>query len=90
MNGTRQSLRAVADKWLALRPDTLLEVTRCAHGRKAGRAHEAASKRRCVYIRAIGAASELGLFFFRHEDGAWYIFPPSDASPIVHIFGEAA
>ncbi|HKT99561.1 MAG TPA: hypothetical protein VJS30_23995 [Paraburkholderia sp.] len=90
MDGTRQSLRAVADKWLALRPDTLVEVKRCAHGRKNGHAYGRGSKRRCVYIRAIGAASEVGLFFFRHDDGAWYIFPPSDVSPVVRIFGEAA
>lgn len=82
MDGTRQSLRAMADKWLALRQDTMVEVRRCARGGN--------NKRRCVYVRAIGMASEVGLFFFRHDDGAWYIFPPSDASPVVRIFGEAA
>lgn len=86
MDGTRQSLRAMADKWLALRADTLVEVTRYAQGRE----HAHKGKRRCVYIRALGMASEVGLFFFRHDDGAWYIFPPSDASPVVRIFGEAA
>ncbi|QBR01289.1 hypothetical protein [Paraburkholderia pallida] len=90
MDGTRQSLRAIADKWLALRPDTLVEVTRYAHGRQGEHANGRGNKRRCVYIRALGMASEVGLFFFRHDDGAWYIFPPSDVSPVVRIFGEAA
>lgn len=88
MDGTRQSLRAIADKWLVLQPDTLVEIRRCAHGRKNGYGHT--GKRRCVYIRTLGAANEVGLFFFRHDDGAWYIFPPSDVSPVVRIFGEAA
>ena len=82
MDGAGKSLRAVANKWLALWPETMVEVKRCAHGRE--------GQRRCVYIRAMGVAGELGLFFFRHDDGAWYIFPPSEARPAIRILREAA
>jgi hypothetical protein len=86
MDGTGKSLRAVADKWLALRPETVIEIRRCAHGRKNGHTPQ----RRCVYIRAIGGAGEVGLFFFRHDDGAWYIFPPSASRPAIRMLREAA
>jgi hypothetical protein len=80
-----RSLRAIADKWLALRPDTPLQVKRMAQGR--GR------PRRCVYIcvsRTMREAGERGMFFFRHNDGNWYIFPPRDDQPSMGMLRAAA
>ena len=73
MDGTRKSLRAVADKWLALLPDATVHVTRLAHGQK--------WHRQCVYVRVACTSGEVGMFFFRHDDGAWYIFPPREVRP---------
>ena len=73
MDDTRKSLRAVADKWLALLPDATFHVTRLAHGQK--------RHRQCVHVRVTRASGEVGMFFFRHDDGAWYIFPPREAGP---------
>jgi hypothetical protein len=80
-----RSLRAIADKWLALRPDTQVHVKRVAQGR--------ARQRRCVYIRttrSAGKAGEVGMFFFRHDDGNWYIFPPHEYHPAMGMVRAAA
>ncbi|PYE17694.1 hypothetical protein C7410_12569 [Paraburkholderia silvatlantica] len=79
MRRKSRSLRAMADKWLFLRPDTRVHVTRVAQG--------ARKHRSCVYVSAVGAVGESGMFFFRHDDGSWYIFPPDEARPALGVDG---
>ena len=71
MYGKPVSLRAMAEKWLALQPQTQLRITRHAHGPR--------RRRSCVYVSTVCAMGEVGMFFFRHDDGSWYIFPPREA-----------
>ncbi len=79
MRRKSRSLRAMADKWLFLRPDTQVHVTRIAQG--------ARKHRSCVNVSAVGAVGESGMFFFRHDDGGWYIFPPGEARPALGVEG---
>ncbi|MCP3708698.1 hypothetical protein M3I54_17140 [Paraburkholderia sp. CNPSo 3274] len=71
MYGKPVSLRAMAEKWLALQPEMQLCITRHAHG--------ARRRRSCVYVSTVCAVGEVGMFFFRHDDGGWYIFPPHES-----------
>ncbi|MEM5405394.1 MULTISPECIES: hypothetical protein [Paraburkholderia] len=54
-----------------------MHVTRVAQG--------ARKHRSCVYVSAVGAVGESGMFFFRHDDGSWYIFPPDEARPALGV-----
>ncbi|WP_244306712.1 hypothetical protein [Paraburkholderia silvatlantica] len=54
-------------------------MTRVAQG--------ARKHRSCVYVSAVGAVGESGMFFFRHDDGSWYIFPPDEARPALGVDG---
>jgi hypothetical protein len=71
MYGKSASLRAMAEKWLALRPDMQVGITRHAQGQR--------RRRCCVYVSTVCAMGEIGMFFFRHDNGGWYIFPPGES-----------
>ncbi|CAN7592546.1 hypothetical protein [Caballeronia sp. LjRoot31] len=81
MVASEQSLRVLFEKWLGAGSTGHLQV-RSIHRIRAGR-------RRCVCIeveRAAGAPfssafSPFTLFFFRHDDGAWHIYPPEAVRP---------
>lgn len=64
-----QSLRWQVEKWLAPAPATPIHVTRFGHP---GR-----SVRRCVCVETSSPAGVRTLFFFRHDDGSWCVFPPT-------------
>jgi hypothetical protein len=73
----RQSLRALVEKWLGATSATPVRVV-LVHRIRFGR-------RRCVCIKAERAADSFTLFFFRHDDGAWHVFPPDAARPAMSI-----
>ncbi|MGF6979537.1 hypothetical protein QFZ94_008052 [Paraburkholderia sp. JPY465] len=77
-----RSLHAMADKWLGLQPEKQVRAKRLAHGRR--------WRGSCVYVSAAGAMGEVGMFFFRHDDGAWYIFPPGESRPSIGALRTAA
>jgi hypothetical protein len=70
MNGKPGSLRAMAEKWLALQPDMQVCITRHVQGQR---------RRSCVHVSAAGARGEVGMFFFRHDAGGWYVFSPRES-----------
>jgi hypothetical protein len=78
MNGNDTSLHALVDKWLAPSLATPARVTRF------GRAH--LTNRRYVCVEAGRAGQVLTIFFFRHRDGAWCVFPPADEQPQPRAF----
>ncbi len=82
MVGKPGSLRAMAEKWLALHPDMQVRVTRRAQG--------ARRKRSCVYVSTVCGMGEVGMFFFRHDDGGWYIFPPGESRLSMGVLAIAA
>ena len=63
----RTSLRTQIDKWLAPTLLTPLHVAQFGRTTNGGR---------YVSIAVLRADGPLTIAFFRHEDGAWCVFPP--------------
>jgi len=70
MNSTNeQSLRFQVEKWLAPSPTApihVVEFSRTPSGR-----------RRYVCVETAHPTGLRALFFFRHDDGCWRVFPPA-------------
>jgi hypothetical protein len=77
MTPREKSLRWLVEKWLAPTPSVPVQVTRYSHPNSSGR---------CVLARQSGPARSLAIFFFRHEDGLWCVFPPSPKGPMMHAY----
>lgn len=86
MVASEQSLRVLVEKWLGAVGGAQLLV-RSIHRIRAGR-------HRCVCIeveRASGSAcNSFTLFFFRHNDGAWHVYPPEAVRPAMSVVRLAA
>jgi hypothetical protein len=62
-----QSLRYQVEKWLA--PGSIpVHVTQFSRTRSGGR--------RYVCVQTSQGVSSRALFFFRHDDGRWCVYPP--------------
>ena len=71
MNTQRDSLRRIVEKWLAPTPGTpVREIRLC---------RMPADHTRYVRVEALRPSGVLALFFFRHDDGSWQVFPPEAA-----------
>jgi len=69
MKGTNeQSLRFQVEKWLA--PGSMASVRVVEFGRTIS------GRRRYVCVETAQPAGLRALFFFRHDDGCWRVFPP--------------
>ena len=68
MNVAERSLRLLVEKWLAPTPSTPVRVTRFSRARS--------NQRRYVRVEVLRPTGPVGLFFFRHGDGTWCVFPP--------------
>ena len=66
---SEQSLRFLVEKWLAPLPSTPVHVTEFSRPRSGGR--------RYVRVETSLEAGSRSLFFFRHDDGCWCVFPPT-------------
>lgn len=67
------SLRQLVDKWLAPTasvPARVTHIGRMLHPRN-----------RYVRVEAAHTTGTLAIFFFRHDDGSWCVFPPAAARP---------
>ena len=73
-----RSLRDQAEKWLGVGEGAPLHVLFTGRTR---------ARHRYVCIEAPRAASTRALFFFRHEDGAWRVFPDHAPYPSIHMPG---
>jgi hypothetical protein len=62
------SLRFVVEKWFGKDSLSSLRVNRVWHARL-GRNH-------CVRVRLSRPDNPVIIFFFRHDDGNWNVFPP--------------
>ncbi|ATF90559.1 hypothetical protein ABEG10_37645 (plasmid) [Burkholderia cenocepacia] len=67
MSAAEKSLRLLVEKWLAPTPSTPVRVTQF------GRA--SSNQRRYVRVEVLRPTGPVGMFFFRHGDGAWCVFP---------------
>lgn len=63
-----QSLRYQVEKWLAP-GSTPVHVTQFSRTR--------ADRRRFVRVEMLQGAASKALFFFRHDDGHWCVYPPA-------------
>ena len=66
---SEQSLRFQVEKWLAPGPTIPVHVTEFSRTRWA--------RRRYVRVETAQPGGLRALFFFRHDDGCWYVFPPT-------------
>jgi hypothetical protein len=64
-----QSLRFLVEKWLAPASSNPIRVTEFSRTRTGGR--------RYVRVETALAEGDRSLFFFRHDDGCWCVFPPT-------------
>jgi hypothetical protein len=74
-----QSLRGQVKKWLAPALNTPVKLTR--HGNQ---------NLQCVRAELSSATHSLIIFFFRHPDGAWRVFPPRPIQPTMRTCVMAA
>ena len=73
MFSENQSLRMMVEHWLPPGPENRLRVTAFKHQR---------SKHECyVCVEVSRATGPVALFFFRHRDGTWRVFPPRPERP---------
>jgi hypothetical protein len=79
---TEQSLRFLVEKWLAPAPSAPIHVTEFSRTRVGGR--------RYVRVETCLEGSLRGLFFFRHDDGCWCVFPPTADTQNVFAYPRAA
>ncbi|QQC63199.1 hypothetical protein [Paraburkholderia ginsengisoli] len=79
---SEQSLRFLVDKWLAPAPSAPVHVTEFSRTRVGGR--------RYVRVETCLEGSLRSLFFFRHDDGCWCVFPPTADTPHVFAYPRAA
>jgi hypothetical protein len=82
MNGSEKSLRRLIDKWLAPTPAIPVRVTRFTGMQS--------NQRRYVCVEAARPAGSLAIFFFRHDDGSWCVFPPATVRPAMRAERHAA
>ncbi|MFM0078774.1 hypothetical protein P0D72_07770 [Paraburkholderia sediminicola] len=72
MNTAEKSLRSLVERWLTPTSATPVRVTR--FGRTGS------SRRRYVRVEVPRPEGSVALFFFRHDDGTWRVFPPETGS----------
>jgi hypothetical protein len=70
---TSNSLHRLVDKWLAPTPDAPARVIRFSR--------TPLHRNRYVCVETLRHGGALAIFFFRHRDGTWCVFPPAAERP---------
>ena len=52
--------------------------------------HSASAQQRYVCVEALRPGGLLSIFFFRHADGSWNVFPPQAERPAMNGYRRAA
>ena len=81
MNPTESSLRALVDKWLAPNARVPARVVRFSRTQD--------HRLRYVCVEAAHPARTIAIFFFRHDDGSWNVFPPAEVRPAMSAWRNA-
>lgn len=71
------TLRSLVEKWLGPVSATPVRITR------SGRAQS--NQGVYVHIELLLERGTVGLFFFRHRDGSWRMFPPEAERPVMRV-----
>ena len=82
MNIAEKSLHYLVEKWLAPTPAMRIHVVQ--FGRMS------LDNRRYVRIEASAPTGSRAIFFFRHDDGNWCVFPPAISRPAMMSYRLAA
>ncbi|SAK61971.1 hypothetical protein AWB83_02428 [Caballeronia ptereochthonis] len=69
------SLRSLVDKWMTPTSASSIRFNRCIYS--------TLRHTRCVRAESLGASGRLAIFFFRHDDGSWRVFPPPSKRPMM-------
>ena len=78
MKSAEICLRSVVEKWFATAP---VRVTRF---KWSGIVHS-----RSVRVEARASSKVFSIVFFKHEDGAWRVFPPDGRRPAMRFYMNA-
>ncbi|MBC8750124.1 hypothetical protein OKW42_000761 [Paraburkholderia sp. WC7.3d] len=82
MASTEKSLRWMVENWLAPNRAMAVRVIEFRHFR---------SHRGCyVRVEALRSTGSVAMFFFRHRDGTWNVFPPNPERPAMGVYLRAA
>jgi len=81
MSSSVESLRSLIEKWLAPTPASPITVTRMNYAKS--------RPMRCVRVESLRTSGTLAIFFFRHLDGSWCVFPPAPERPTMRAFLKA-
>ncbi|WP_368620421.1 hypothetical protein [Paraburkholderia sp. BR13444] len=73
MHTPEKSLRGQVDKWLAPTNGMRMRVIQFSR--------LSLHRRRYVRVEASGPMGTLALFFFRHDDRSWRVYPPETQRP---------
>jgi broad specificity phosphatase PhoE len=73
MTDVRMSLRAAIDKWVGRTSAHPILVVRHGHARS----------RRYVHVELSRSQPAHVMFFFRHDNGNWNVFPPETQRPVM-------
>jgi len=72
-----RTLRSLVHKWLGPTSGTPVKVTQFNRLQ--------ATQGICVHIELFLQSGPVGLFFFRHGDGSWCVFPPDSERPAMRV-----
>ena len=75
--GAEKSLRLMVKHWMAPVDTEHVRVTRFRSSKPTGECY--------VRVETFNAAGAVAMFFFRHRDRRWRIFPPSCERPTMGV-----
>jgi hypothetical protein len=76
-----KSLRLLVEKWLTPTLATPIRVIRFSRTRP--------NRKRYVCVEALRPGGSVTLFFFRHDDGTWRVFPPETGRLTIRAYASA-
>jgi hypothetical protein len=78
MKHSEGSLRRLIEKWVGPTEKNPIRVSRYRD--------ISPSSTYCVRVEADGSVGSFSLFFFRHSDGCWRVFPPENKRPTMSVY----
>jgi hypothetical protein len=73
MASAEKSLRLMVERWLAPAAADQVRITRFRNRHSISECY--------VCVESFNATRPIAMFFFRHKDGTWRIFPPDRERP---------
>jgi hypothetical protein len=82
MEDDGHSLRKQIEKWFGPAQRVSIRISRAARSLTGGP--------RYAYVGVSHPSSPHVIFFFRHRDGSWRVYPPSAAQPVTTMSSRVA